>query len=142
MAVLAGVAVIGGCGSSAVPNQPRAVVERFGKASAAHDYQEICDHLIAPALVSKVEQIGLPCELAFKRGLDKVRNAQIKIGIVRVIGSAAYVQVHSTASNQPPSDDTLKLVRTKGSWRIIALTSQLPAAPKQPVKKNGAPAGG
>jgi hypothetical protein len=124
--------LLGGCGHDRPhqPDGPRAVVEQFGRASASHDYQQICDRLIAPVLAAKVEQVGLPCELAFKKGLNAVRAPRISIGLIRVIGATAYVRVHSTAANQAPSDDTLKLVRTGKAWRIVALTSTLPPVPQ------------
>jgi hypothetical protein len=49
-----------------------------------------------------------------------------------VNGDKALVSVHSTASNQPPSDDTLSLVKQKGKWKISSLAQPQPQAPAQP----------
>jgi hypothetical protein len=35
----------------------------------------------------------------------------------------AFVTVHTSASNQMPSTDTLQLVREGGGWRIAALSA-------------------
>src|SRR4051812_47908477 len=64
------------------------VVEAFGQASAAKDYQRLCDDLLAPKLVSEVEATGLPCELALKQGLGDVSAPKLTIGTIRIDGDA------------------------------------------------------
>lgn len=98
-----------------------AVVEAFGEASAAKDYQRLCDSLLAPKLVEEVESAGLPCELALKQGLGDVSAPQLTIGAISVAGDRATADVRSTAEGQEPSRDTLELVRVGGSWRIASL---------------------
>ncbi len=73
--------------------------------------------------------MGLPCELAFKRGLDPVKDPKIRIDDVKVVKSKALVRVRTTAKNQPPSDDTLELVRQGGNWRISSLAKPQPQPP-------------
>ena len=131
--------VIGGDDAASPEAQVRQVVQRFGVATARKDYQEICDELIARSLSSKVEALGLPCESAFKRGLDAVVAAQLTIESVRVKGDAAFAQVHSTAFGQPSSDDTLQLVRVDEQWKIASLTAEnQPAAVTPAVKQPAA----
>jgi H+/Cl- antiporter ClcA len=50
---------------------------------------------------------------------------------VKISGDAATAQVHSTAANQPPSDDTISLARLHGTWYIAGTvsTGPQPAAP-------------
>jgi len=115
---------LAGCGKKATPaDGVRAVVTRFGDASAKQDYQQICDQLLARALVKNVEQYGLPCELAFKQGLRGVRAPKLTIGAITVKGDRASARVTTTAANQQPSTDTLALRRADGEWRIAALDS-------------------
>lgn len=120
--------------------QVRSVVTRFGEATKVKDYQEICDRLIAKSLSDNVEEFGLPCELAFRQGLDPVKDPRLVIRSVSVTGAKAKVVVRSTAANQPPSSDTLELTRLpKQGWRITALG----AAPKaETAKKATKPATG
>jgi hypothetical protein len=67
-AVLAVSGVFFGCGEGPSDTERvHDVVEAFGQASAAKDYQRLCDDLLAPKLVSEVESAGLPCELAVSR---------------------------------------------------------------------------
>jgi hypothetical protein len=96
-------------------------VEAFGEASAAKDYQRLCDDLLAPKLVSEVESAGLPCELALKQGLGDVSAPKLTIGTIRVAGDAATADVQSSAEGEKPSRDTLQLVRVGDSWRIASL---------------------
>jgi hypothetical protein len=98
-----------------------AAVEAFGKASAAKDYQQLCDDLLAPKLVSDVEAAGLPCEAALKQGLGDVSSPRLTIGTIKVSGDSATADVQSTAAGEKPSRDTLQLVRVDSSWRIASL---------------------
>lgn len=121
---LASLATLGGCGGDDKPSaeeQVRATVERFGAASAKKDYQAICDDLITPALTRGVEEVGLPCELAFQRGLGDVRAPTLEVLDVTVRGDRATARVASTAEGQAPSTDVLRLNRVGEGWRIAAL---------------------
>src|SRR5262245_18279076 len=111
-AVLAVSGVLCGCGEG--PSDTERVhdaVEAFGQASAAKDYQRLCDDLLAPKLVSEVESTGLPCELALKQGLGDVTSPKLTIGTIRVNGDSATADVQSSAKGEEPSRDTLQLVR-------------------------------
>jgi hypothetical protein len=127
-AALAPALLAGGCGKSA-SDEVRATLQRFGAATAKKDYQELCDHLLSRALVAKVEQIDLPCELALKTGLGSVRRPTLTVRRVSVSGDRALGYVHTTAANQRPSDDTIELVKEKGSWRIASLAKPQPQPP-------------
>jgi hypothetical protein len=121
-AVLAVSGVLCGCGGG--PSDTELVhdaVEAFGQASAAKDYQRLCDDLLAPKLVSEVESAGLPCELALKQGLGDVSAPKLTIGTIRVTGDGATADVQSSAEGEKPSRDTLQLVRVDDSWRVASL---------------------
>jgi hypothetical protein len=112
-----------GGGSGGDDTAVRAVVARFGVATRDHDYQTICDDLLADNLVSNIETIGLPCESALQKGLGDVHNATLRITDVSIAGSRALVSVHTTADGQPPSDDALQLIKESGRWKIASLAS-------------------
>jgi hypothetical protein len=101
--------------------QVRVIVESFGRATTNKDYGLICDRLIARSLSDNVEELGLPCERAFKKGLGEVKGADLRIDDITVRGRVAYAKVHSTAIGQPASDDTIKLQLIRGQWRIVSL---------------------
>jgi hypothetical protein len=112
------------CGCERGPSdseQVQSTVEAFGRATAARDYQRLCDELLAPDLVQEVETQGLPCEVAMRQGLGDVEAPTLTIGRVVVDGDTATAEVNSAAQGQPPSRDTLQLERVNGTWRIASL---------------------
>lgn len=123
---------VAGCGDPSDEKRVRDAVAAFGEASAKKDYQRICDDLVAKDLAESVEAVGLPCEAAFKRGLDPVKEPKVEIKKVKINKTRALVTVRSTAKNQPPSDDTLELVLEGGDWRISALAKPQPQPPGSP----------
>jgi predicted small lipoprotein YifL len=118
-------ALLAGCGAESPPpeDQVRATVAAFGEATAAKDYQRLCDDILAPALVEDVERVGLPCEVALRQGLDEVRDPRLTVGGVRVQGDRATARVRTAAAGQEPSEDSLRLERVEGSWRVASLGS-------------------
>jgi hypothetical protein len=121
-ALLALAGLLSGCGGGPSDTERvHAVVSAFGEATAAKDYQRLCDQLLAPKLVGEVEQQGLPCEVALKQGLGEVEAPKLTIGQIEVKGDAATADVRSTATGEAPSRDTLKLVRVNDAWYIASL---------------------
>jgi Putative lumazine-binding len=113
-----------GCGDQAAPapeEQVRSTVTEFGRATAAKDYRALCDRLLAPSLIEEVESIGLPCEVALRRGLEEVREPQLTIGRVEVRDDRATAEVRTSAAGEEPSEDTLELVNVEGTWKISSL---------------------
>jgi hypothetical protein len=119
LAVLAG----SGCGGGGPSDeqQVRSAVLAFSKATAAKDYDELCKRLLAPSLVEKVTDAGLPCEVALEKGLGAVRDPKLSIGAVKVDGDKATAQVNTSAAGEAPSRDTLQLTKVNGQWRIASL---------------------
>ena len=130
--VVAAVLALAACGKERPTEAVHKTVDRFGKAVADKDYQELCDNLLAANLISALEETGVPCELALKTGFGNAKNPKIAVKTVAVNGNKALVSVHSTASNQPPSDDTLSLVKEKGKWKVSSLARPEPQPPAKP----------
>ena len=120
------------CGKERPTESVHKAVDRFGKAVADKDYQELCDNLIAGNLIHVLEERGVPCELALKAGFGDAKDPKISIRTVAVNGDKALVTVHSTAANQPPSDDTLGLQKEHGKWKISSLARPEPQPPVKP----------
>jgi len=118
-------AVLVGCGDQGPTpeEQVRSTVAEFGRATAAKDYDALCDRILAPELVKDAESIGLPCEVALRQGLGEVRDPRITIGAVNVDGERASAQIRTAAAGQEPSEDTLRLVNVDGTWKIASLGS-------------------
>ena len=115
--------LLAGCGEQGPTpeEQVRATVAEFGRATAAKDYAELCNRLLAPSLVEEVESIGLPCERAMRQGLRDVRDPRLTIGEIDVRDDRATAQIRSSAAGEEPSQDTLELVNVDGAWKISSL---------------------
>jgi hypothetical protein len=115
--------VLAACGDAGPTpeEQVRATVGDFGRATAAKDYRTLCEDILAPALVDKVTQVGLPCETALRQGLGRVKDPHLTIGRVQVDDDHASAEVRTSAAGEPPSKDTLKLVKVNGTWKIASL---------------------
>jgi Putative lumazine-binding len=115
--------VLVGCGEGGPTpeEQVRSTVTAFGRATAAKDYQTLCDRLLAPSLVEDVESIGLPCEVALRQGLGAVREPRLTIGRIEVKDDTASAEVRTAAAGEEPSKDTLELVNLDGEWKISSL---------------------
>jgi hypothetical protein len=96
-------------------------VTAFARATAAKDYTALCTRILAPSLIDDVTGIGLPCEQALARGLGGVRSPSLTLGEIAVDGDRATAQVRTSAANQAPSRDTLRLERVRGTWRVASL---------------------
>ena len=129
LALLAVAAVLAGCGEKepTPEEQVRATLTSFSRATAAKDYQKLCDKLLAPSLVSDLKKIGLPCEIALQQGLGDVRQPRLIVGTVTVDGKKAVDEVQTSAEGEAPSKDSIELERTDAGWRIASL-----ATPSQP----------
>ena len=115
--------ILAGCGDQGPPpeEQVRTTVTEFGRATAAKDYQALCDRILAPDLVEDVESIGLPCEVALRQGLGDVEDPRLTIGNITVGEDEATVEIRTSAAGEDPSRDTLKLVNLDGTWKISSL---------------------
>jgi hypothetical protein len=115
--------VLAGCGDQGpTPEQAvRSTVTEFGRATAAKDYQTLCDRLLAPSLVEEVESIGLPCEVALRQGLGEVRDPRLTIGRVEIRDDHASAEIRTSAAGEKPSRDRLELVNLDGTWKISSL---------------------
>ena len=124
-AIVAFVAVLSGCGENEPTDeeQVRTTLTAFSRATAAKDYQALCDKLLAPSLISDLKKIGLPCEIALQQGLDDVRQPRLIVGQVTVRGKTAVAEVRTTAEGEAPSRDTIELERTEAGWRIASLST-------------------
>ena len=128
-ALLAVAVVIAGCGEKEPTDEEkvRTTLTSFSRATAAKDYQQLCDKLLAPSLVSDLKKIGLPCEIALQQGLGDVRQPRLIVGTVTVNGKKAVAEVQTSAEGEAPSKDSIELVETDAGWRIASL-----ATPSEP----------
>ena len=122
---------LAGCGDSGPTDeeQVRATLTDFSRATAAKDYQTLCDRILAPSLIADLKKIGLPCEIALQQGLGDVKQPRLLVGAVTVKGKTAAAQVRTSAEGQAPSSDTIELEHTDKGWRIASLAKPSKPAP-------------
>jgi hypothetical protein len=122
VAALALAAPLSACGRSE-ERDVRDTLDAFAEATAKKDYQRLCDELFSSRLVEEVRQT-VPCEVALRNSsLDEARNPKLTVRSVKVDGDSATAEVATSAANQRPSQDTVRLVKEDGEWRIQALAS-------------------
>ena len=118
-------ALLGGCGDDGptTQQQVRTTLDEFARAMTAKDYQSLCDKVLAPKLAEKLQQVGLPCEIAMQRAFQDVENPRLTIGKISVAKDekSATAEVRTSASGQAPSQDTVELVPVKAGWRVSTL---------------------
>jgi hypothetical protein len=118
-------ALLAGCGDSGptAEQQVRATLTEFGRATAARDYQALCDRVFAPALVEQLSEVGLPCEVAMQQSFEDVENPRLTIGKITVAADEkrATAEVRTSATGQTPSQDEVELVPVEAGWRVSSL---------------------
>ena len=129
-----GALAVAGCGGGeSEEDRVRSTLRAYAAATAQRDVQALCDRILAPDLVRKTGEAGLPCEVALQRGLADVRNPTLRVDSVKITDRRALAKVHTEAADQPPSDDTVLLTKVGEDWRIAALSLPQP----QPARPAG-----
>ena len=111
--------VLAGCGSSDT-DQVTATLDTFTHAVAARDAKPICERVLAPALIARLEGLGLSCEYAIDRFFFscKVRQPTLTVGRISFRGDDATALVYAGARGQQGGIFQLGLVKTSVGWRV------------------------
>ena len=112
----------------------RQTLDRYAQATRDKDYQTLCDDLYARELIDRIRSAGLPCEVALRTGLQNRRNPQLNVLGVEVSGDQALARTRTTAIGEPPSVDTIRMVRQGGHWRVASLSE-----PGAQLSRDGSP---
>jgi ketosteroid isomerase-like protein len=112
---------VGGCGASDT-DQVHATLDTFARAVAKRDARPICAQVLAPALVARIEGLGLSCRYAIQRFFFScsVESPTLAVGRVQVNGDNASALVYAGASGQTPGIFQLGLVKTSRGWRVAS----------------------
>jgi hypothetical protein len=115
---------LAGCGKPASEeSRVRDTLEKLVKATEQRDYRTLCDDILSAALVKEIDTAGVPCRDALRAGLGGVRRPRLKVVRVRVRGKRATATVHTSATGQKPSDDTVALAKEGSAWRVVSLAN-------------------
>lgn len=115
----------GGCGSSD-SDQVHTTLHQFVHAVAARDAKPICDRVLAPQLVARLEGVGLSCEYAIEHFFFSCRlqHPTLTVGRVAISGDKARALVFAGASGQPGGIFVLGLVKTSQGWRVATESAE------------------
>ena len=130
------VVALAGCGGSDAPPSPstqvRATLTKLADGVQDKDYATLCKEVLAPNLVSGLEEVGLTCPKALAAGFGSVKDPQLSVDAVEVDGSKATARVRTSALGQDASADVVQLVKAKGGWRVSSLGTGSPSASPTP----------
>jgi hypothetical protein len=95
------------------------VIQRLQTATRRHDFQTICDDLLAAA--TRRQAGGDQCATVLGERAKGVRRARIVVQSIEVSGNTALARVRTTATGQAATSDVIRLVREGGRYRISSL---------------------
>jgi hypothetical protein len=121
--VIVAVAVIrdGDDGPPAVSGTPKEAVdtvESFRRALAARDFATICDKLYTTE--AREAAGGDDCQSVLAQETAKLREPRVEIVGLVVRGETADVTVQASVRGEKPVQDTIRLAREKGRFRIAS----------------------
>jgi hypothetical protein len=116
-----------GCGSSGsnsatnfsgVKNDVAGTVEDLESAARKSDQGQICTNLLASSLIGTLRSTGKSCDSAVSDALDDADTFDMTVKSVSVSGTTATAVVKS---KEKSTEDTFKLVKEGGRWKIASL---------------------
>ncbi|HYH58831.1 MAG TPA: hypothetical protein VD790_06380 [Thermoleophilaceae bacterium] len=128
-ALFALVAALGGCGGDDEDNgrdagglarEASAVVEDLERAIAAGEFDRICAELLSAEV--RRQAGGGDCPNMLARTSAGVERPRIEIQEIQIEGATATVEVVTVAEGQARVEDTIRLVREAGAYRISSLS--------------------
>jgi hypothetical protein len=111
-----------GCGVSQ-HDQVEAKLQQFAHATAGHNAAELCDQVLAPALVQRLQDADLSCRQAMKLFFQSVQDPTLSVTRIVIKGKSASAVVLAGAAGQQASLETVQLVETTHGWRLASLAS-------------------
>jgi hypothetical protein len=124
-AVLAAAAGCGGGGddgknAGSLAREASAVVNDLERAIAAGEFERICSELLSAEV--RRQAGGGDCPAMLERTSAGVTRPRIQVKEINIEGSEATVKVETTAAGQARVQDTIRLVREAGAYRISSLS--------------------
>lgn len=116
---------LGGCGANDA-DQVQATLNQFAHAVANRNAKPICDRVLAPELVARLEGVGLSCQYAIEHFFFscKLQHPTITVGKVAIRGNKARALVYAGAKGQTGGIFAMGLVKTSQGWRIATESAE------------------
>jgi hypothetical protein len=114
-----------GCGGSE-SDQVHSTLNEFARSVATRNAKPICDRVLAPQLVARLEGVGLSCEYAIDHFFFscRLKHPTITVGRIAVSGDTAKALVYAGASGQPGGIFAIGLVKTSQGWRVATESAE------------------
>jgi hypothetical protein len=127
-ALCALVAALASCGggdddgddASGLAREASAVIEQLERSIAAGEFERICSELLSADV--RRQAGGGECPAMLERTSAGVKRPRIDVKDIRIEGATAIVHVVTLAQGQARTEDTIRLVREAGGYRISSLS--------------------
>jgi hypothetical protein len=128
--LLAAAGLATGCGAtgsksasdfSGVKKDVAGTIDDLESAARKSDEGEICSNLLSSSLIQAFRSTGKSCTSAISDALDDADTFAMTVKSVTVTGTTATAVVDS---KKKPTNDTFKLVKQGGRWKIESLGGQ------------------
>ena len=96
------------------------VVKQLERSLSSGDFEHICSNLLSADLRRQVG--GGDCPAQLERTSAGVKKPRIQVQSIRIEGAMAAVDVVTVAEGQARAEDTIRLVREAGGYRISSLS--------------------
>jgi len=97
-----------------------AVIAQLERSIAAGEFERICSELLSAEV--RRQAGGGECPAMLKRTSTGVRRPRIEVKEIKIEGATAVVDVVTVADGQARAEDTIRLVREAGGYRISSLS--------------------
>lgn len=126
-AVCALVIGLAGCGGGSDDNaagdlaqEAGAVVKQLERSIQEGDFDRVCSELLSAEV--RRQAGGGECPAMLERTAAGVKRPRIQVKAIKIEGAMAAVDVVTVAKGQAPAEDTIRLVRENGAYRISQLS--------------------
>ena len=96
------------------------VVKQLERSIADGDFEYICSDLLSADV--RRQAGGGDCPAQLERTSARVKKPRIQVNAIRIEGATAAVDVVTIAEDQARAEDTIRLVRENGAYRISSLS--------------------
>ena len=122
------VIALAGCGSGddddddagALAREASAVIEQLERSIAGEEFEYLCSELLSAEV--RRQAGGGECPAMLARTSAGVKRPRIEVDEIRIEGATAAVDVVTVAEGQARVEDTIRLVREAGAYRISSLS--------------------
>ena len=97
-----------------------AVIEQLERSIAAGEFERICSELLSAEV--RRQAGGGECPAMLERTSAGVKRPRIEVKEIKIEGATAVVEVVTIADGQARAEDTIRLVREAGGYRISSLS--------------------